>query len=428
VNRPRIAVIGGGVTGLAAAYELRDRAAVTIFEASDRLGGKVLTDEVDGIQVEAGPDSLLARDDGPLNLLTELGLDGDVVEPHDFGAWIAIDGSLKRLPPGLVLGVPAAPAAILRSGLLSPLGVMRAAADLVLPRRALDEDTSLGAVVRSRFGNQVTDRIVAPLMSGIRSGDIDEMSIEMAAPQIAVAARHNRSLMLGLQKVASRARPPRFIGLRRGMASLVEALRDRSGAEVLLQDAVRELLDDLKIDGRGFDGAVVAVPPGVAASVLGFDDLGSIRFSAASVTNLVYPAGGVNLPPSGTGILVAPKQPTDLVACTWFTRKWPHLAPDDGRVVVRCVGAPDMSADAAATAVDTLIGTSAPPHASATHRWDSALPEFKVGHRRVIDEITTRLAHRPIRLAGAGYLATGLNDCLAHGRAAAREILQLARP
>jgi oxygen-dependent protoporphyrinogen oxidase len=427
VTRPRIAVIGGGVTGLAAAYELRNDAEVTIFESSERLGGKVLTDELEGIQIEAGPDSLLARDDAPLQLLYELGLTAHVVEPHNFGAWIATDDGLKRLPDGLVLGFPASPFAIVRSGLLSPGGALRAAGDLFLPRTRIDGDISVGALVRSRFGNEVADRMVGPLMTGVRSGDIDEMSLEMAAPQIAGVARSGRSLTLGLRKARKRARPPRFIGLRRGMSTLVTSLEEASGAEVQLSTPVEHIRRDMTIDGRPFDGVVIALPPPASGAALGIDGLTQVSFSSSFVVNMVFAPGAVSPPSSGSGVLVPPGRGRRVAACTWFTSKWPHLAPNDGRQLVRCVAGGDAQEDEIVSEASELIGASTPPIAVRTHRWDAALPEFKVGHRAAMERAQAELSDRRMRLAGAGFLATGLNDCIAQGRLAAREVLSAAR-
>ena len=427
MTRPRIAVVGGGVTGLAAAYELRDDADVTVFEASERLGGKIDTGSLDGIQIEGGPDSLLARDEEPIRLLEQLGLSGDVVEPRNFGAWIALDGGLKRLPEGFVLGVPASPVAIVRSGLLSPAGIVRAGADLILPRTKVGADISVGELVRARFGDQVADRIVAPLMSGIRSGDIDQMSLDMAAPQIAGVARSHRSLTLGLRKARRSMSPPRFVGLRGGMSSLVERLRDASRAEVLLSASVTSIRPDMTIDGRPFDGAVLAVPPFAARTILDLPPSGEVSFASGSVVNLVYPPGAVRPPESGSGILVPPNTGRSLVAATWFTSKWPHLDPGDGRSVIRCFASGDTSESAVTEELADLLDIRSAPLATRTHRWDAAMPEFKVGHRARVSELERGLAARPVRLVGAGFLATGINDCLAHGRAAAREVVAAAR-
>ena len=420
MTRPRIAVIGGGVTGLAAAYELRDEAAVTIFEASDHLGGKVSTTEIDGIQIEEGPDSLLARDEVPIKLLGELGLDGDIVEPHDFGAWIALDGRLKKMPARSVLGIPTSPVALARSGILSPSGVLRAALDLVAPRTTVSDDISVGSLVRSRFGNQVAERVVAPLMSGIRAGDIDEMSLDMAAPQVAGVARSSRSLALGLRRAAGKTVPPRFVGLRRGMHALVDALAKASDAEVRLASSVASI-DDTSIAGESFDGIVIAIPAHMIV-VSGVPAFPSIRFASTTVINLVFPAGAIHPPSSGTGILVPPISGGRLIACTWFTRKWPHLAPADDREVVRCVAQPGVTESEVTKELAELIDVRSGPIASHVRTWDSAQPVFEVGHRALVTQAAGRLSDRPIRIAGAGFLATGLNDCLLHGRAVAREV------
>lgn len=434
MTRLSVAVVGGGITGLAAAYELRNEAAVTVIEARDRIGGMVATDRVDGIQVEAGPDSLLARDDEPIRLLVELGLGDDIVEPTGFGAWISDSGTLRPVPDGFVMGLPASPVAIATSGLLSPAGVMRAALDLVLPRTPVGDDVSVGRLVRARFGDQMADRIVAPLMSGIRAGDIDDMSLDMAAVPVYDAARRHRSITLALQR-GRRAAAPRFIGLRRGMTTLVEALARGSSASIRTGSPVtRVIVDEASVDGEPFDGVIVAAPPPAAARILRDETLAEIEFSSSAVVNLVYPAGAVGFPDGGTGILVPPSEPPGpLAACTFFTRKWPHLAPPDGRQVVRCVshlpaGRPDDEIVEGVTgAVGHLLSPTAGPVTAMVHRWASAQPLYRVGHRGRIRPVLTRLAASRVRVAGAGYLATGVNDCLAHGRAAARSLLEVHR-
>ena len=423
----RVAIVGGGVTGLAAAYALRDLADVTVFEASDRLGGLIRTDDLDGTPIELGPDSLLARDEQPVELLREIGLGNDIVEPHGFGAWISDRDRLRRIPEGFVLGVPTRTTAIARSGLLSPIGSLRAALDLVRPRTQTDGDVALGTLVRARFGNEVADRVVAPLMTGIRAGDIDEMSAEMAAPEVLAAARKKRSLMLGLRANAPRARP-RFIGLRRGMSSLVTALEGACSAEVRLSTAVTSLRPGprVEVDGEKFDGAIVAVPPPVAGSLLDREELTSVRFTETEVMNLLYEPGAVPPLKNGTGVLFAPDNPSGLIACTWYTQKWPHLARSDGATILRCVA---RTGTALAAVVPELskLGVTGEPKASRVQIWDRALPVFEVGHRRRMEAVDSALAGYPLRLAGAGHLATGLNDCLAQGRSAATEVLAAIR-
>ena len=420
---PRIAVIGGGITGLAAAYELRDDAQVVIFEATDRLGGKVSTTEVDGIQIEEGPDSLLARDSSPIDLLHELGLGEDIVEPNDFGAWIAVNGKLKKLPARSVLGIPTSPIALATSRILSPLGLTRAARDLVAPRTHVGDDISVGELVRSRFGNEVAERIVAPLMSGIRAGDIDEMSLDMAAPQIADVARNHRSLTLGLRASLRASAGTRFIGLRRGMSTLVDELSRRSNAEIRLSSSVGSI-ENTSIDGEQFDGIVIAVPPH-DITVSGLAALPQVEFTSTVVMNLVYPQGTIRPPSSGTGILVPPSAGQKLIACTWFTRKWPHLAPNDGRDVVRCVAEFGTAEDEIVHELADLLGVRSNPVSSHVRSWQPAQPIFTVGHRARVRGMQQQLAGRPLRIAGAGVLATGLNDCLVHGREAAQSVMDI---
>jgi oxygen-dependent protoporphyrinogen oxidase len=206
----RVVVVGGGITGLAAARVLRQAGlGVTLVEAGDRLGGKIKTLELDGVPVEAGPDTFLARVPFAVDLCRELGLGDDLVEPATGRAWLWIGDRLRPLPERHVLGVPTALLPLVRSGVLSPVGVVRAALDIVLPRSSRDDDPSVADVVGTRMGQEVLDRLVEPLVGGIHAGRADRLSLASVAPQVAAAAEASRSLLLGLrrQQAAAAAAP-----------------------------------------------------------------------------------------------------------------------------------------------------------------------------------------------------------------------------
>ncbi|MBJ7473444.1 MAG: protoporphyrinogen oxidase, partial [Solirubrobacteraceae bacterium] len=231
----RIAVIGGGISGLAAAHRLLSTAEegtirVTVLEASDRVGGWVRTETFAGRPVDFGPDSLLVRTPWAAQLCRELGIEDELVAPGSGAARLLIGGKLKVLPSGILAGLPGGPMPFVRSGLIGPIGLVRAGLDLVLPGRAREEDESIGSLVRRRLGRQVLTRVIDPLLGGVHAGRCDDLSLAATAPQIAAAAKADQSLLRGLRKTAppapapGAAPKPVFMGPRGGMQRLSDAL------------------------------------------------------------------------------------------------------------------------------------------------------------------------------------------------------------
>jgi protoporphyrinogen/coproporphyrinogen III oxidase len=456
-ERPTIAVIGGGVTGLVASDLLAGRGhRVVLLEAGDRLGGKILTERLDGITVEAGPDSFLAREPWAVELCRDVGLGDRLVEPALFGAHVWTAGGLRKLPPDFTFGMPSSPMRALRSGLLSPWGALRAGADLVLPGPLEGPDVSIGSFVTRRFGSEVLERLVDPLLAGTRAGRAEDLSLAAAAPQIDALARAHRSVIVGL-RAARRAGgaasgPPPFLGLGGGMQTLVDRLEQRlaaRGAEVHTGTTVERL-------GPAPDGSYVVQPPAeqplraravvIAAPAHGAAKLleevnpcaahalAGIEYASVVTVTLVYDAGAGSPPVHGSGMLVPSSAGKTLAACSWYSTKWPQHVPGDGRVVVRCfVGR--AAGDASATLSDgelvgrlaAELGAAAGLHGAPTPlaitRWDRALPQYAVGHLERIARAEQALAATPgIALAGAGYRGSGLPDCIKSAHAAVRLI------
>jgi protoporphyrinogen/coproporphyrinogen III oxidase len=454
-------VVGGGITGLVAARELarelsRD-SSIVLLEASGRLGGKILTTELDGAVVEAGPDWFLTRSPAALELCDELGLTTEVVRPQGFGTLIWSRGALRRVPAGFVRGLPSSPLALLRSDLLSVPGRFRGIADVVLPGPLSGPDVSVGSLVRRRLGNELLERVVDPVLAGSRAGRADDMSLAVGAPEIDAAARSARSLILGVRKLATSGPPP-FAGLAPGMSALVERLRtELEGVHVRLGVAVRSVTaagSRYRVGlGSGetldADGIVVAVPSHSAAGIVdGLDsdlarELRSFKWASATVASLLYPAGAVTPPPAASGFLVPSVEHKTLTACAWYTSKWANARPRRGGFVLRCF-AGRSAGDATAELDDDELcrritaevgeatGIAAAPEKTSLTRWDRALPQFEVGHLDRTGRIE-RLVEKygGIALAGAGYRGSGLTDCISGGRAAARrvarEVFQAAR-
>jgi oxygen-dependent protoporphyrinogen oxidase len=445
--RKSVTIIGGGITGLTAAYELRDADIdVTLHEASGRLGGKVQTDHSLGAPVEAGADWFITRQPAALELCRELGLEHQLVTPDRSGAYVWSRGHLRRIIPELVRGVPTRPYKAMRAGLLSPIGAARATFELANRRRLSGPDRSVGAFVRKRFGSEVLERLVDPMLAASRSGSAHEMSLAAAAPELDAAARSHPSVTRALrhaQAGASATTP--FLGLRGGMTSLIDGLAASLSADVSVRSPIAGMSRtnggftfSTKDGSRATNAVVVAVPAPAAAALVASldeqlaDDLRAIPYEPAIVASLAFARDAVRVPGEGSGVLIPSAEGRLLTAFAWFSEKWAHARPPDGSVVVRCfVG----SRDALAWSDDQLVAricddlraiteAAADPTAYSVTRWDAALPVYRVGHRDLMQRIDAHLARLPgIELAGAGYRGSGLPDCISDGRRAARSVL-----
>ncbi|MDQ3785588.1 MAG: protoporphyrinogen oxidase [Actinomycetota bacterium] len=460
---PALAVVGGGITGLTAAWTLAQAGAeVVVFEARDRLGGVIRTDRVDAVPVEAGPDAFLAGD-GVLSLCQSLDLEDDLISPDVFGAYIWSRGKLRRLPPGVVLGLPAQPFRALRAGLLSPTGAARAGAEVFVPGPLKGADVSVGTLIRRRFGPEVLERLVDPLMAGRRAGHTHDMSLRSADAMVDALARSHRSLLLGLRRERRAGRlaggPPPFLTPRGGMERLVDALARglrgllgpdsiRTGAPVT---RVRTRNGGMTLDLEGkdamhADGVVVCVPAPHAAGLLrGLSDdasheLAGIPFASTAVVTFVYPPASCELPPNGSGFLVPSSEGKTLAACTWYSVKWPASAPSDGGIVLRAfVGragtdpALNLDDNGLATLLERELADAlrptAPPRLTKVARWADSLPEYGVGHAERVARIGEALEGHPrLALAGAAYRGSGIPDCVSGATAAARRVLAALAP
>ncbi|MGH2787388.1 MAG: protoporphyrinogen oxidase [Actinomycetota bacterium] len=441
-----VAVVGGGITGLSAALTL-SRAlppdvGVTVIEARDRLGGVIRTDHAGGALIEAGPDWFVTHRPEAVELCTDLGLEGDLVAPAVSGIQIWSRGQLRPLPDGFVRGIPSSARDILGCDHLSLAGRVRALADLGWPRRLANGDRSIGDFVRRRFGREVLERLVDPILAASRSGAADEMSLAAGAPEIDAAARSRRSVMRALSANREAGPAPGFLGIRGGMQRLIDALRkELRAAEVRTGTAVVGLAggdtgyavkvaDGSRLTARG---VVLAVPAYAAAALLTELDaeaarlLGGIEYAPAGVIGLVYPPGAVTVPAGPSGFLVPSSEKRVLAACAWFSSKWRHSTPPHGGTVVRCFvggGGLELPDDDLAGAVQAELaaaaGIDADPGTVHIVRWDRALPVYAVGHLDRVAAVRRALRrHRRLAVAGAGYEGSGLPACIAAGREAA---------
>jgi oxygen-dependent protoporphyrinogen oxidase len=460
----KCAVVGGGIAGLSAAWELAGAggAEVTVYEPG-HLGGKLLTTAFLGRPVDEGPDSLITRVPEGTALCQELGLWEEMGAPEAKRAMLFARGKLRPFPDGLILGAPARLLPLARSRILSVGGMARASLDLVLPRSDFEGDTTVWALIASRFGPEVAERLVEPLLGSIHAGSTRKLSAAATAPQMLAAARANRSLLLGLGAMArtqvkagdaqSGAPPgPLFVAPRAGMQALVERLVERLG--VAGMTVVASAVSALRRDGRSvvveptgerYDGVVLATPAPVAATLLdqllGADapaQLAGIRSASVGVVTLGFGDGPLEVPRDLSGVLVAPGGGSLMTACSFGSNKWPHWAAP-GQLVIRASVGKDGDERWSALAdedlvgklceeLGTILGRPTPTPVAGgwrVSRWPAALPQYEVGHLERVAAIRSTLSRQApmVALAGSSYGGVGVPACIGSGRRSATEIL-----
>lgn len=451
MSRERIAVVGGGVAGLATAYFLSKQkpdAELLLFEARETAGGNIKTVERDGCVVELGPDALLAHPAAAMALCAELGIASELEEPGPLGrrALIAWRGSLVPMPEGLALGMPRNPMQLARTKLLTPWGKLRALGDLVLPARS-EGPISVGALVSRRFGREVSERLVAPLLGGIYGGDVDKLDAAVVLPQFAAV---RGSLLRALAR-APRPTGSAFRAPKRGLQTLVKGLSDAIGRDRLrtASRAVgltrREGSFGVQFeDGTRFEAetVVLAMPPHEALAVagsLGGEARGGLQGfhsnSSASVV-LAFDRARVHLP-EASGFLVPRSEGKSVLAVTFVGAKWPGRVSEQVTTLRAVVGGPQgrallaKSDDEVLEQVRTeLRGYLELPEErwSLVERHELASPQPEVGHvERVAAARAAMRRYGGLYLVGAGYDGPGIAGCVRGALAVAAEVSALPR-
>jgi oxygen-dependent protoporphyrinogen oxidase len=423
---------------------MRSQAQVTVFEPAV-LGGRIRTPLFEGRPVDSGPDAFLSRVPDALRLCEEIGLD-DLVAPQAGNTLLWWEGRLRALPEGLILGAPKQLMPVAASGLLSPRGMIRATADLVLPRKPGTGDMTVRALIAGRFGGEVADRLVDPLVGGIHAGRTDALSANSTVPQLVAAARSSRSLLLGLRRMAGDGPSgPAFLAPRSGMAHLVNRLTERlaeAGVE-FRSAAVNRLEPDGRSwravpTGESFDAVIIATPAAEAARIVGSDappGLSAIETASVVLVTLGYPA--LELPAGINGVLVPASSGWLMTACSFGSAKWPHWA-EPGRTVLRVSAGRDGDhrameladedlLDRLSEEVTTALGTSARPDSWRVSRYPDSFPQYRVGHADLVSSIAAGLrdSFPGVGVCGASYHGAGIPACIASGRAVARSVLEL---
>jgi oxygen-dependent protoporphyrinogen oxidase len=484
-SQPHVVIVGGGISGLAAAFALRDEPVrVTVLEGSPRLGGKLSVSEVGGVAVDEGAEALLVTRPEGTALLAEAGLADQRTVPGPTSSAIWTLGALRPLPRRQFMGVPSDLAELARSGVLSGDGVARARQDLELPATERDGDVPVARYIGARLGAEVVDRLVDPLLGGVYAGRSAELSFDATLPALSAASRRHRSLAEAAGSLlpppppgASPATAPGtraggsvFTSLDGGLGMLPDWLAKASGAEVRTSAIVRELAPAAagwrltvgsaaapeRIDA---DAVIVAIParpagrllaavPGASAAVTA---LGDISYASMAIVTLAYPRSAFPAPGLAalgwSGYLVPAVDGRVVKAVTFSSVKWPHLAPtsaggEDPLEIVRCsVGRigeeailqqPDEELAALAAAeLAEATGVRGGPAASRVTRWGGALPQYTVGHLDRVAAIRAAVAAQPgLAVCGAAYDGVGVPACIGTARTAVSQVLAFlaARP
>ncbi|MFI1331800.1 protoporphyrinogen oxidase [Streptomyces sp. NPDC020845] len=473
-----VVVVGGGISGLAAAHRLLTGGArVTVLEASGRLGGKLYAGEIAGVPVDLGAESMLARRPEAVDLARAVGLGDRLQPPATATASLWTRGGLRPMPKGHVMGVPGDPAPLAASGVVSAEGLARIAQEPQLPPAELGEDVALGEFVAARLGREVVDRLVEPLLGGVYAGDVYRTSMRASVPTLFEAARTHGSLTEGARALAARAAAapagPVFTGIDGGIGRLPLAVADAvraAGGEIRTGEPVRELRptaapgsadsSDDPGEGRGrvarwtvvtergetleADAVVLAAPAPVAARLLAADspaasaELATVDYASMALITMAFRRADVAELAQGSGFLVPPVDGHTIKAATFSSRKWGWVGEADPDLFVlrTSIGRFEDEADLSRDDEDLVrlsladlgqaIGLAARPVATRVNRWEGGLPQYPMGHLDRVARIRAEVAKLPaLRVCGAVYDGVGIPACVASARTAADELLEL---
>ena len=463
----RIAIIGGGISGLSAAFYLdkarRSGADIeySLFESGQRLGGVLSSDHIDGCLVEAGPDSFLTEKPWAVLLCRELGLDDQLIGSNDSErkTYIVVKGKLIPMPDGLMFMVPTRLMPTALSPLFSWNTKVRMAQELLHPPRPMQDDESVAQLVQRHFGAEVVDRLADPLLSGVYGGDAAKLSARAVLPRFVEMEEKYGSLsraMLAAHKKMVRTaskKPPRplFTSLRDGMQQMVDAIVTRLDPQAIrLRRHVRRLYPEnggwrvaTEMNGdERYDAVILAAPAHVAGALLdGVDhelarNLLDITYSSSVTVTLGYYKEQLAKLPPGFGFLVPRSEGMRMLACTFVHNKFPHRAPE-GKGILRCFlgGARDEAIlglsdeemlETVHREIRDLVKVDARPIFSRVYRWLEAMAQYEPGHIARVASIEKRVAEIPgLALAGNAYHGIGVPDCVRSGMEAANLVAQV---
>jgi len=453
----RIAIIGGGIAGLSAAYYLekarKGGASLewTLFEKSDRLGGVLRTEYLDGYILEAGPDSFLSIKPDAAALCRELGLGEQIIQSNDHlrKTYILVGRRLIAIPDGLQFMVPTRIWPMATTPLFSLGTKIRMARELLTSPRNGSSDESVADFVRRHFGQQMVDRIAEPMLAGVYGGNAEQLSLRAVLPMFAAMEREHGSLAratIKARKKSAGAQPqPLFTSLKNGLQQLLEALKPALHQPWIRMQrpvtALRRLNDGWQIDSSGqsenFDAVLLAVPATSAAALLASIEaeiasrMEKIQYTASAAVAIAYDKADL---PAGFGFLVPGTESRKMMACTFVHNKFSFRAPE-GSALLRCFFSSSRVPDllkyseaelekVALRELKDILGLELAPRFVRVFRWSQALPQYETGHLDRVAEIQTRLKALPgLSIIGNSFYGVGIPDCIKSARQAVERIV-----
>jgi oxygen-dependent protoporphyrinogen oxidase len=457
----RVAIVGGGISGLSAAFALEQRRQsanegleYTLFESSPRLGGVLRTEQVDGCIVEAGPDSFLTEKPWAAELCRAVGIGNQLIGSNDATrkTYILRAGRLVEMPDGLMFMVPTKIFPALLSPLFSWRTKVRMAQEFLRPPAAAQSDESVASLVTRHYGEEMVDRLADPLLSGIYGGSARELSVQAVMPRFAEMEREHgslsRAMLKARKKTPANAQRSLFTSLKNGMEQIVQAVASRLAPSSLRTNtAVREIQPEANCwkisageNSSNFDGLILAVPAHASGSLLRecapqlSVELSAIRYTSSITVAMGYDAKVRRSLPPGFGFLVPRSEGKQMLAATFVHNKFSHRVPQN-RALIRCAFAganPDalerqsdlQIAGIVREELRQILGLRAEPLFTRVYRWKSAMAQYGVGHLDRLGRIEQLCRQLPkLALAGNGYRGIGIPDCVRTGRDAANRIL-----
>jgi oxygen-dependent protoporphyrinogen oxidase len=460
----RLAIIGGGISGLSAAYALEEKRRAgaeveyVLYESSPRFGGVLVTDVVEGCILEAGADSFLTEKPWAIELCQKLGLGDQLIGSNDADrkTYILIHGKLIEIPDGLMLMVPTKLAPTVLSPLFSVRTKLRMAREWFHPPRKATEDETVAAFVERHYGSEMVDRLADPLLSGVYGGEASQLSVRAVLPRFAeMEAKHGSLGRAMLAARAATARGPKaparplFTSLKDGMQQMVDAvvaaldpasLRTGTAVQAISPEAGGWVVS-AGLQSDEFDAVLVALPTHAAAAVLQrcgpelAAELAAIQYTSSVTVALGYDKQVRDSLPPGFGFLVPRSEGKRLLAATFVHNKFPHRAPDD-RAILRCFLGGARGEQMLALSeeqilhivreeLEQILGLKAEPLFTRVFKWKGAMAQYGVGHLDRLERIGALRQKLPgLALAGNGYSGIGVPDCVRSGTAAVEEILK----
>ncbi|MGN7401656.1 protoporphyrinogen oxidase [Cytobacillus praedii] len=456
-----VLVIGGGVTGLSAIYELhkwkkanQSDVRLILTEASSDLGGKIHTVKEHGFLMEAGADSIVTRKANMMSFIEELGLESEIVYNASGRSFIYTDGEIKPIPADAVFGIPASVESLAKSTLISAEGKVEALKDFYTKNETFTKNDSIGEFLEFFLGKEIVQKQIAPVLSGVYSGKLSDLTIASTLPYVFDYKEEYGSIIKGFEankKKFQSGGGQKFISFRNGLGALIDAFEEKlEQAEIFKSMEARKIE---KVNDRyqvtftnqeimEADQIVLAIPHSAAESLM--DDLDiKNEFAALENSSLISVYVGFDvpdevLPEDGTGFIAADDNDLKCNACTWTSRKWGHTS-ENGHLLVRLFyksvhpafdSLKDLNEEellqVALSDIRKSLGINAKPVSSQVTNWSEQMPNYLITHRQSVENLEMKLesSYPGIFLAGCSYYGVGIPDCIENGEKTAKTIIE----